>query len=195
MRPTQSPAWRAIETGIQYCEADDLYNAALNVPEGGTIVEIGSFKGSSTYALASGCEGRNVKVYAVDTFMGSPGGPNEWKLIASNYFSDFKANLRDMIQRGIVIPCEMSSAGALMIRPKLRPHLLFIDGSHVYEDVLFDLFYWWERVQPNGVVALHDSTGDPSWHPQVAKALEVFCEKHGIDSVLLKGSISWFKKQ
>ena len=168
------------------------------VPHDEIVVEIGSFIGSSTYALALGCEGRNVKVHAVDTFMGSPGGWTEWagKQICSKTsdFSDvFKRNLAPFLQIGAVIIHEMSSAGALMIEPPLKPYLLFIDGSHQYEDVLFDITHWWERLKPGGTVALHDSIG--GGHPQVKRAVDLFRSKHSeIENFVSEDTISWLKK-
>jgi len=180
-------------------EADQLYGEALQVPEGGSIVEIGSYKGSSAYALALGAEGRNVKVYCIDTWMGSPGGLEEWGpkrgiTEAGSFLPQFKENLKPFIEKGIIVPLEMSSAGALMVEPPLKPHLLFIDGSHVYEDVLFDMTYWWSRLQPGGMMGVHDSTGDSSFHPQVQRALKVFAASHDLKGCILKGSTSWLKK-
>ena len=201
MRPRESLFFRNMSKAILDFEAEALWEAASQVPEGGSIVEIGSYKGSSTYAMALSCMDRNVKIYAVDTWMGSPGGIEEWGpkrgvLSAGSYFPEFKANLKEMIDADIVIPLEMSSAGALMYEPRLEPHFIFIDGSHVYEDVLFDLTYWWERLQPNGILALHDSSSDLRWHPQVKRALDRFMEMRQLELFgPLIGSISWLRKQ
>jgi len=194
MRPTKSDQWKTFFHGICEDEADDLYFAALKVPDNEIIVEIGSYKGSSTYALALGCVGRNVKVYAVDTWMGSPGGNKEWKY-GSNYFDEFKQNLHYAIKAGIVVPLEMSSAGALMYTPRLEPYLMFIDGSHQYEDVLFDITYWWKRLKPEGVMAIHDSSGHPKWHPQVRRAVDKFRKDMKIEKWRLKSSTSWLYKE
>lgn len=201
MRPTEHPLWPTFYHAIQNEEANDLYNAAQQVPEGGCIVEIGSFTGSSTLSLALGVEGRNVKVHAVDTWMGSPGGPDEWGnkvkeagLEQASTLTVFKKNLQQFLETGTVIIHEMSSAGALMLDPPLQPNLLFIDGSHIYEDVLFDMANWWPRLQSGGIMAVHDSTGEPSWHPQVKRALYTFGFSRGIQNFVLLGSISWIRK-
>jgi len=180
-------------------EADMLWQAASQVPEGGTIVEIGSFRGSSTYAMALACEGRNVKIYAVDTWMGSPGGIDEWGpkrgvTSVGSFLPEFKNNLAEFINSGVVIPLEMSSAGALMCEPRLEPYLVFIDGSHVYEDVLFDVTYWWPRVKQGGAMAVHDTTGDKDWHPQVKQALDCFLKRNNLKLFRFFGCTSWLKK-
>lgn len=177
-------------------EAEVLWRNASKISEGGIIVEIGSWLGSSTYAMALACIDRGIKIYAIDTFMGSPGGVTEWKQQHTGYFEQFKINLKEFIDKGVVIPLEMSSAGALMYEPRLEPDLLFIDGSHQYEDVLFDLTYWWERLKPNGLLALHDSTGDPRWHPQVKDALLKFMKDRNMEpDHMLIVSTSWLRKE
>jgi len=199
MRVTEMPEWKRIKEsygeiiGIHDAEAEALHDAARGVPDGECVVEIGSFLGKSTYSLASGCVGRGVKVYAVDTFMGSPGGLKEWKF-GSGFKSLFEANLKEMIAGGIVVPLEMSSAGALMVEPPIRPSLIFVDGSHQYHDVLFDMTAWWQRLKQGGVMAVHDSTGDQKWHPQVKAALDHFRRNHPAEWGGLKDSISWLRK-
>ena len=48
-----------------------LFDAADQVPDGGLIVEIGSYLGASTIALALACIGTSKRVIAIDTFKGN----------------------------------------------------------------------------------------------------------------------------
>ena len=195
MKPTESPLWaRFTPKGVADTDANLLYEAALQVPDGGLILEIGSFKGSSTYALVLGAQGRNVKVHAVDTWMGSPGGLKEWPYGPAYTIDEFKHNLKEMLENGTVIMHEMSSAGAYMIEPPLKPNLIFIDGSHQYEDVLFDVTFWWERLQPNGVVALHDCLDHPNAPTGPKRAVDLFISRHEVASCEVKGWITWLRK-
>lgn len=198
MRPCESPTFKKMSPkGVMIVEAEILWQQVVELPKGAIIVEIGSWTGSSTYAMALGCKDNDVKIFAVDTFMGSPGGEQEWsKNMGSNYFETFKNNLEEFIDNGTVTPLEMSSAGALMYTPKLEPDMIFIDGSHQYEDVLFDLTYWWERLKPNGLLALHDSNGHPNFHPQVLTALQDFMKDKGLGcGHLMIGSTSFLRKK
>jgi len=199
LKPSESPHWQSMYHAIRPVEADRLCAEASKVPEGGVIVEVGSFKGSSTYALALGCVERNVKVYAVDTWMGSPGGVDEWGkrggvFTLGSHLEEFKRNLKEFIDSGIVIPLEMSSAGALMYEPRLEPYLLFIDGSHQYEDVLFDVTCWWGRLKARGLMAVHDSSGAIDAHPQVRRALDNFIISHQCEYLGIEDSTSWLRK-
>lgn len=184
MHPTLTKRWNNIFRGIQDAEADLLYVEACRVPDNEIIVEIGSYKGSSAYAMSLACEGKNVKIYCIDHFMGSPGGKTEWPY-DSDFYQEFKKNLKDEIEKGVVIPLVMSSAGGLMYEPKLYPYMIFIDGSHQYEDVLFDMTYWWDRVKEGGVMLVHDSTGHPRWHPQVKRALDKFVKSKDLEYELI----------
>jgi hypothetical protein len=122
------------------------------------IVELGSYKGKSTVALAAGVRSvgpGSVVVYAVDTFEGSA----ELAHLGLNTFADFQSNiarsgLTSLVQpiQGLTVP----SAG-LVERPI---SLLFIDADHSYEGVRADFEAWAPMVIPNGIIAFHDTFGD-----------------------------------
>ena len=188
MRPSESAMFHQIDGWLTLEEADALYEAAAQVPEAGRIVEIGSFKGRSTYALALGAQFDAIAkmVYAVDPFTGNPG---EDSFFPTRYKADFLRNLDQFIKEGIVTPLTMSSAGATMLG--IRPSLVFVDGSHIFADVLFDMTAWWEKLLPGGRMAVHDSQGT---HPPVANALKTFLERNNLHVESVTGSISWLRK-
>ena len=56
-----------LDCGEEMPESKALYELALKVPEGQAIIEIGSWCGRSTCALALGSKhGNNVPVYSID---------------------------------------------------------------------------------------------------------------------------------
>jgi hypothetical protein len=188
MRPSKSTAFHRVDGWLSPEEADALYDAAVDVPECGRIVEIGSFKGRSTYALALGCQDSGVAkvVYAVDPFTGNP---NEPSFFPPGFRADFERNLDQFLKEAIVVSCVMSSAGAVL--HNYKPNLVFIDGSHIYEDVLFDLTAWWRELVPGGRMAVHDSLGN---HPPVRDALRDFTKANNLQVESVTGSISWLRK-
>jgi len=188
LRPSESTAFHQIDGWLTLEEADALYDAAVQVPETGRIVEIGSFKGRSTYALALGAQVNGIAkmVYAVDPFTGNPG---EDSFFPTRYKADFLRNLDQFIKEGTVTPLTMSSAGATMLG--IRPNLVFIDGSHIFADALFDMTAWWEKLLPGGRMAIHDSQGT---HPPVRNALAAFLERNNLRVESVTGSISWLTK-
>ena len=133
-----------------------LFDAACNLPSETTIVEIGSFKGLSTCFLASGCRGTSKLVFAVDTFNG-----NDVDFGHRDFFNEFSANiertgLSHYVRPVVGISWEVAKTWKEPI------HLLFIDGSHRYEDVLRDFEGFFPHVVPGGLVAFHD-VGEEDW--------------------------------
>jgi predicted O-methyltransferase YrrM len=132
-----------------------LFKVARSLPAHATIVEIGSYKGRSTCCLGFGCLGGNKHVYAIDTFKGND-ELRQCKFIdQSGYFDEFCRNIEKCELSGYVTPiCGWSAeVGKSWNRPI---HLLFIDGSHHYEDVLTDFASFFPHVVPGGIVAAHD---------------------------------------
>lgn len=134
-----------------------LFCKAWRLPDGASIVEIGSYKGRSTCCLTYGCVGTKKHVYAIDVFKS-----NDADFSERNFFSEFKDNMKKCGLTEYVTPFVGKSAE--VARTWDKPiDLLFIDGSHAYEDVVADfrsLFPW---VVPGGIVALHDVGEGHGW--------------------------------
>lgn len=135
-------------------EAFFLYLLAKKGPGKGAIVEIGSYKGKSTFCLALGAKkGRREKVFAVDWHKG-------WKnAVAGGTFGEFSRNMKKFGVNGYVVPIVMKSGDAAK-KWKKRIRLLWIDGSHDYKDVRNDFLLWGRYLVDGGVVAFHDSFWD-----------------------------------
>lgn len=141
-------------------EAQWLFKAALDVPDGSNLVEVGSYKGRSTCSLALGCRGSNKRVFAVDPFDGGPDLPT------ADSFQEFSQNLRRCGVSELVEP--IIGASVEVSRNWTKPiQLLFVDGSHKYEDVLADFAGFFPHVVAGGIVAFHDVV--ETW-PGVLKA-------------------------
>ena len=131
-----------------------LFESAYSLPSPANIVEIGSFKGRSTCCLASGCRGTNKHVYAVDTFDG-----NNCDFPDRAFLREFSANVRRCGLSRYVEP--VVGISHEIARTWSKPiDLLFIDGSHQFEDVVADFEGFFPHVVPSGIVALHDVVED-----------------------------------
>ena len=128
---------------------------ASSLKERSTIVEIGSFKGKSTACLALGSP-KTATVYAIDTFKGHQKDFSEGvQFTGGSFYKDFEKNLKEIGVFCKTIP--LTGFSAQIGKNWNKPiDLLFIDGSHIYEDVKkdYELFYPW--VRPGGIVAFHD---------------------------------------
>lgn len=151
--------WPAIDSieGYLISPAQErwLFRAALALLDGAAIVEIGSYKGRSTCCLAFGCLRSHKRVYAVDTFDG-----NSRDFFERDFFPEFQCNLERCGVSEYVVPLKGTSrdVGRAWSRPI---NLLFIDGSHVYEDVVEDFTLFFSHLVPGGVLAVHDVI--PTW--------------------------------
>lgn len=152
--PSVMPEWSHIQGWLSSGEADGLFLEVMRTPEDAHIVEVGSFMGRSTYAMSLACRGTKRVIHAIDTFRGNA---QEGNTFPSNidYYPFFKKNLANEIATGIVVDHVMSSAGGWMLLKQLAD-FIFIDGSHIYEDVLFDIWAWWQRLKPHARMAIHD---------------------------------------
>ena len=135
-------------------EALALHRAALEVHRGNILaVEIGSFKGKSTIAIASAIRIRGGRLIAIDPHTGSI----EHRQVApTDTYDAFLSNIEGAGVSAVVEPVRAYSHVA-------RPHvsdgsvsLLFVDGSHEYDDVLQDIADWLPALRPDAVVAFND---------------------------------------
>jgi len=145
----------SVKGGIDISEAELLHELARKVSLPNCIVEIGSYRGRSTIALALGAmAGEMAPVYAIDPheeFMGVLGGkfgPQDRKVFFANML---KAKVAEIV-RLINLPSEMVVPG--WNKPV---GLLWIDGDHRYEAVKVDFWGWEPFIVPGGLIALHDS--------------------------------------
>ena len=158
-----------IEGWLHEDEALETFRSArdLEPRDGGlTIVEIGSWKGRSTIVLATALElsGHDGRVIAIDPHTGNVEHVRRWREVDT--FEEFLANLDRAGVRGRVEPRRASSHEAHVGVPDESVDLLFIDGSHEYEDVVADIDLWSSKLRAPATVIFNDS----SW-PGVYRAL------------------------
>jgi predicted O-methyltransferase YrrM len=156
-----------------YMAEDELRYLAEQAKKAIAIVEVGSWKGRSTKALAMATPG---VVYAVDNWKGSPGGDatelEAQAKGAENIFEEFKRNLAPEIAAGKVVVIHADHASAAdVVRDRLGGNvadMVFIDGEHNYEAVKRDLLNFLPLVKQGGLMCGHDLC---EAHPGVEKAV------------------------
>jgi predicted O-methyltransferase YrrM len=67
-----------VEGWTSPCQGPTLFDSAVNCPDVGAIVEIGSFRGRSTIVLATAAD-PSVQVVAADPRAGNDRGPQEYR--------------------------------------------------------------------------------------------------------------------
>ncbi len=163
-------------------EAAWLNLHAAQVTEG-CIVEIGSYQGKSTIALALNAA---VPVYAIDPHhnhtdeIGAVFGP-----------ADRAAFHNNIVQAGVqkrVCPVNLTSDHAAQGWQE-RIGLLFIDGAHNYLQVDRDVYNWLPYILPDGVLAIHDR----AW-PDIADVLHRLNGNRGLRRYAICDSIQAYRK-
>jgi predicted O-methyltransferase YrrM len=135
-----------------------LWDSARNVPAGGRIVEIGSFRGRSTVVLARAAD-PSVEVVAIDPHAGSDRGPQEIEGFAAEAELDHKTFLANLERAGVADRIrhvrEYSDKAHLEVEGPID--LLYIDGAHRYAPARADVKRWGNRVGDAGTMLIHDS--------------------------------------
>lgn len=137
----------------------------LQSPASGAIVEIGAFKGKSTAWLVEAAErsSRKPTIVSIDPHIGDASWhPDPTWLPFRRTVDEW-----DLERRGLeVLRASSHDVGAAWRRPI---SLLWIDGSHNYEDVQLDIAQFTPYVVPGGWVIFDDAEGDH--FPGVARAI------------------------
>jgi hypothetical protein len=116
-----------------------------------TIAEIGSASGGgSTPVIGEIVKRTGGKLYCID--------PWETKL---RHLS-FLANIKILGLEGTVIPIRSSSLDAAMLFEDSSLDGVFIDGLHLYPNVLADIDAYLPKVRSGGILFGHDLNGKPS---------------------------------
>ena len=139
-----------------------------------TIIEVGSWLGTSTRHMAS-CLPENGVVYAVDHWKGSSEhqpGASAWIPEVEHLYEYFLSNV---IQAGLahkIIPVRMESVEAAK-HLQMKVDLIYIDASHETKAVYADLEAWYPHLKKHGVLCGDDWAWD-----SVQKAVKRFAKKN-----------------
>lgn len=144
----------AYEGMMNYPELRELYSLAKAASPDGVIVEVGSYRGASTIALAQGSlDGPQIPVFAID--------PHDFVSMTGYQYAmhDSAAFMQHMLIAGV----------AHLVRPVTlfsyevydgwrRPiSLLWLDGDHTYEGVKQDFERFSPHLLPQAPIAFHDA--------------------------------------
>ena len=129
----------------------ELQWLAERASEHRVIVELGSYLGRSTRALADATEGT---VYAIDDW----GGPRELEMAKSERASLFPRFLRNVDDLPSLRLAPIQSRHEDVRWDGPTPDMVFIDGSHDYPSVKRDLAYWLGKIPPDGLLCGHDAS-------------------------------------
>jgi hypothetical protein len=149
---------------------------AGSLPCGGTLVEVGAWKGRSASWAGPVCNARGVRFVLVDHFRGSTD-------IYANAYTELlrQQDVRAILETNLRILgiayelLAMPSVEAATRFPPRSIDAVFLDASHDESSVAADLEAWGARVRKGGTIAGHDWSDD---HPGLIRAVQRFAEQH-----------------
>lgn len=140
-------------------EAYKLYEMVESYPPTAsslTVVEIGSWKGRSTVALALALADRPGKVYSIDPHTPAVTGGGEWGEWNVDTFDEFLANIKRAGVQESVVPLRKLSSEAVSTFGDREIQVLFVDGAHDFEGVTSDIVLYTPKLSDMAHVAFND---------------------------------------
>ena len=152
-------------------EGEALYSFAKEFTKDGNALEIGSYCGKSAVYIGSAVKENNQKLYSIDHHKGS-----EEQQPGEEYFDPdlintegngidtlpfFLKTIKDSYLEGYVIPIVSSSEEAYKDL-KMSFNMIFIDGGHSEEAAQTDYKLWSNKINPEGLLAIHDVFPNPN---------------------------------
>lgn len=130
-----------------------------------TIIEVGTWKGSSAFRMISACE-KKCKMYCVDTWLGSNEHYDIIDRDQNGYpciFGQFWKNVKDAGFEEIITPVTLPSTDAakLLAKKGVKADIIYIDASHDYKNTKADIDAYWPLLKDGGLFFGDDYS--PTW--------------------------------
>lgn len=134
------------------------------------IIEVGSWKGKSAVVMADICAADpsllyKTEIVCVDTWLGATEmwsdhtDEKRYKSLGlkNGYPTLYYQFLRNVYEEGHasrITPFPQTSVNAarLLLKNEIQADLIYLDGSHEYEDVRADIRAYWKLLKPGGVM-------------------------------------------
>ena len=177
--------WNQIKGWFDLAQAIALQTYVKQLSPGSTLVELGSFQGRSSVALAAVLPPDSI-LYCIDHFQGSV-EHKKWNLDLSNLLAAFTANIERFGVKDKIRPIPMSTtAAAEQFQPE-SIDLLLVDAAHDYDSVKSDLKAWYPKLKSGAYLFCDDY--QPEW-PGVMRAVKSV----GLEGNLITGSL-WLHRK
>lgn len=174
-----------------FFDFQDVYREAIaRTPIGGTIVEVGCWKGKSLSFLLVEAKksGKGQRIIGVDNFEGSAGQIDLMQAAASmdiQMICNTNANRADYDEESWVV-LKRTSLEAAANHKDASLDFVFLDASHDEQSVRADIKAWLPKVKPHGILAGHDY--DRVSDPGVPRAVDAL-----LKGVKVKGRCWWYE--
>lgn len=180
-----------------------LFRKFIELTRPNLIVEIGSWKGDSAITMADILKSLNLEcaILCVDTWLGSlehfiNRDLRGWEMsgmLKHGYptlYRQFLANVCHKQACDYIVPLPNTSSMAarwLAVRGE-KADMVYVDGSHEFQDVYLDLLNYWPLLRPNGIMF-----GDDYCCAGVIRAVNRFAEESRLEPHIQKEKWSLLK--
>lgn len=128
----------------------DYVAASINICKPVTAIEVGSWLGSSTRFIAERLPAGG-KLYAIDTWRGSPNEPLHLRDPKLPYlYQLFLSNVKHAGLTNVIIPVRMESLEAAKAL-KVQADFIYLDASHDEINVYKDIIAWYPHLKEGGI--------------------------------------------
>jgi hypothetical protein len=130
-----------------------------SMPQGGTYIEVGVWKGKSLVAFGEECMrfGKNAKLYGVDLFGGKQDDYLMDRIVEEEGGSFFGATQKNLLDCNIVATLiRGDSVKSARQFDDESADIILIDALHTYEAVKRDTLAWMPKLKKNGYMLWHD---------------------------------------
>lgn len=177
--------WNQIKGWFDISQAVAIQQFVKQLPPGSQLVELGSFQGRSSVAIASVLPADSM-LYCVDHFAGSE-EHKKWNLDISNLLDAFTKNIERFGVKDKINTLVMSTVEAAAKFEPESVDLVLLDAAHDYDSVKADLLNWYPKLKPGGYLFCDDY--EPGW-PGVMRAVKTV----GLEGKVLAGSLWMHRK-
>ena len=145
-----------------------LYSNMVQKFDNATFVEIGSWKGKSAIYMAEEIvkHKKNIKFYAVDLFEYSEEYKDQF-IDTPDLYKEYLDNIEPV--KNYITTIKGDSVEMSKEFNDNSIDFIFVDASHIYENVLKDLKHWYPKLKTGGIITGHDYSS-----PGVKNAVDQF---------------------
>ncbi|MBE9225624.1 class I SAM-dependent methyltransferase [Phormidium sp. LEGE 05292] len=177
--------WEGIEGWFSLAQALALQKIVKQLPTGSKVVELGSYKGRSSVAIASVLPADSI-LYCVDHFQGSE-EHKQSNFDVSNLLAAFTKNIEQFGVKDKIYTLSMTTTEAAAKFDPESLDLVFVDAAHDYDSVKADLLNWYPKIKPGGFLLCDDY--EVGW-PGVMRAVKTV----GLEGTLITESLWMHQK-
>jgi len=145
-------AWEQVVGWFSRDEAIALQRLVRSLPAGARVVELGSFQGRSSIAIASVLPERST-LFCVDHFKGSA---EHQGMKLNDLYATFLKNIRSFGVTEVIQVLKMTTKESARRFKASSVDLVLVDAAHDFASVKSDMDRWYPKLKPGGWLVCDD---------------------------------------